>query len=64
MIVQNINEDSVDTLIDENYDRVKDRGYGWNYLIHTCIKEDNPKYFETIGKSYFNMKNDFEFNDA
>jgi hypothetical protein len=60
----NYNEDAVDTWIDDNYDRVKDKGYGWNYLIHTCIKEDNPKYYETISKSYFNMKKDFELNNA
>ena len=50
--------------IDENYDKVKEHGYGWNYLIHTCIKEDNPKYYETISKSYFNMKKEFELNNA
>jgi len=60
----NYNEDAVDNWIDENYDRVKEKGYGWNYLIHTCIKEDNPKYYETISKSYFNMKKEFELNNA
>jgi len=60
----NYNENDVDNWIDENYDRVKDKGYGWNYLIHTCIKEDNPKYYETISKSYFNMKKEFELNNA
>ena len=60
----NYNENDVDNWIDENYDRVKEKGYGWNYLIHTCIKEDNPKYYETISKSYFNMKKEFELNNA
>jgi hypothetical protein len=60
----NYNEDDVDKWIDDNYDKVKEKGYGWNYLIHTCIKEDNPKYYETISKSYFNMKKDFEQNNA
>jgi hypothetical protein len=60
----NYNEDAVDNWIDDNYDSVKDKGYGWNYLIHTCIKEDNQKYYETISKSYFNMKKEFELNNA
>jgi hypothetical protein len=54
------NEDEVDKWIDTNYDRVRDNGYGWNYLLHTCIKEDNPKYYETIGQSYYNMKKEWE----
>ena len=31
-------------------------GCGWKYLTFTCIKEDNPKYYETITKSYYNIK--------
>jgi phage/plasmid-associated DNA primase len=60
----NYNEDQVDDWIDKNFDKVKEAGYGWKYLIHTCIKEDNPKYYETISKSYYNMKKEFELNNA
>jgi len=56
----NYNEDEVDNWIDTNYDKVRDTGYGWNYLLHTCIKEDNPKYYETVGQSYYNMNKEWE----
>ena len=58
------NEDEVDKWIEEHFDKVREKGYGWNYLIHTCVKEDNPKYYETISKSYYNMKKEFELNNA
>jgi len=57
-------EDKVDDWLDKNYDKVRDTGFSWNYLLHTCIKEDNPKYYETITKSYYNMKREFEINNA
>jgi len=57
-------ENQVDEWIDKNFDKVNETGFGWNYLIHTCIKEDNPKYYETISKSYYNMKKEFELNNA
>jgi hypothetical protein len=61
---RNYNEDLVDDWIDQNFDKVKETGYGWIYLIHTCIKEDNPKYYDTISKTYYNMKKEFELNNA
>ena len=57
-------EDEVDKWIKEHFDIVKETGYGWKYLIHTCIKEDDPKYYDTISKSYNNMKQEFELNNA
>ena len=60
----NYNEDKVDEWLDKNFDKVKDTGYGWKYLIHTCIKEDDPKYYDTMSKSYYKMKQEFELNNA
>ncbi len=62
----NHNENQVDKWIDKNIDNVNETGYGWNYMIHrfyTCIKEDNPKYYEAMSKSYYTMKNEFEQNN-
>jgi hypothetical protein len=56
----NYNEDKVDDWIDKNYDKVRETGYGWTYLIHTCIKEDDKTFYETLQKSYPIMKKDFE----
>lgn len=56
----NYYEDKVDKFIDENWDKLRETGYAWNYLLHTCIKDDNPTYYETISKSYFNLKKEFE----
>lgn len=58
------NENDVDNWIDKNYDNVREKGYRWNYLFNTCIKEDNPKYYEIISKSYYNIKKEFEINNA
>ena len=60
----NYNENQVDEWIDKNFDKVNETGYGWNYMIHTCIKEDNPKYYEAMSKSYYTMKKEFEQNNA
>lgn len=60
----NYNEAMVDEWIDKNFDKVNETGYGWKYLIHTCIKEDNPQYYEAMSKSYYNMKKEFEQNNA
>ena len=53
-------EDKVDEWIEKHFDNVKEKGYGWTYLYHTCIKEDDPKYYENLTKSYYCMKKDFE----
>ena len=60
----NYNEEKVDVWIDKNYDKVKENGFGWNYLYNTCIKEDNPKYYENITQSYQHKKKEFELNNA
>lgn len=57
----NYSETKVDEWVDKNYDNVRETGYGWTYLIHTCIKEDNPKYYEdNISQSYYVMKKEWE----
>jgi hypothetical protein len=33
-------------------------------MIHTCIKEDNPKYYEAVSKSFYKMKKEFDQNNA
>lgn len=56
----NYEEDKVDEWIDKNFDKKKEIGYGWTYLVHTCIKEDDNEYYENITKSYYYMKKEFE----
>jgi len=58
------NEDTVDNWIDKNLDNIKEQSYGWTYLYHTCIKEDDLKYYENITKSYYLMKKEFEKTNA
>ena len=48
----NYDESKVDEWIDRNIDNKRDIGFGWVYLLHTCIKQDNPKYYENISQSY------------
>ena len=36
--------------LDRNYDNVRDKSYGRNYLIHTWIQEDNPKLWNYHGR--------------
>jgi hypothetical protein len=58
-------ENKVDNWIDKNFENAKQHGgYGWTYLLHTVIKEDNPEYYENLNKSYFAMKKEFEKNNA
>ena len=57
-------ENNVDKWIDEHIDLKRETGYGWVYLLNTCIKEDNPKYYETISQSYSFMKKEFENTNA
>ena len=57
-------ENTVDTWIDEHINVKREVGYGWVYLLNTCIKEDNPKYYETISQSYTFMKKEFENTNA
>lgn len=55
------NEDDVDKWIDINYDNTRPQGYGWNYLVHICLKQDDPDYYEKrVGKTYYIVKKEFE----
>ena len=55
------NEDEVDKWIESNLQNLRDKSYGWNYLKYTCLKEDDPEYFEkNIGKTYEYVKEQFE----
>jgi hypothetical protein len=60
----NYDEDKVDKWIDDNLNKCRDNGYGWKYLYETCIKNDAPDYYNNITKSYYNVKKDFEVNNA
>jgi hypothetical protein len=58
----NYDEDKVDDWIEKNIDKVKETGYGWNYLYQNCIKEDAPAFYEKLTQSYYNVKKEFENN--
>jgi hypothetical protein len=55
----NYDEDEVDKKFDNNIQN-REKKYGWTYLIHTCIKEDAPEYYEQFNKIYYNVKKNFE----
>jgi len=61
---RNYDEDDVDKWINSNIDKVElsDKGLGINYLINTCIKNDNPELWreEYEKPSYFTVKKRFE----
>ena len=58
-------EDNVDEFIDKNYECIREKSYGWGYLYQTCLKEDDPEYFESINcKTYATMKKEFEMTHA
>lgn len=61
--INNYNEDKVAEWIDVNYPIIKNKGYGWTYLLHTCIKQDAPNYYENLTQSYYIKKKDFEKNN-
>lgn len=56
------NENSVEKWINTNIDKIREEGYGFNYLIHTCVKEDNPDAWkdEYDKPSYSQVKKEFE----
>jgi hypothetical protein len=55
------NELMVDEWIKTDYENLKKEGYLWNYLLNTCIKEDNPEYYENnIIHTYQKQKQIFE----
>ena len=56
----NYNADKVDDWIEKKIDRIKETGYGWNYLYQTCIKEDAPDFYEKLTQSYYDLKRIFK----
>jgi hypothetical protein len=60
----NYDEDKVDEWIDKNLHNTKEKSYGWKYLYETCIKNDDPDYYNKLTKSYFNIKKEFEISNA
>lgn len=61
---QNYDEDKVDDWIEKNDNKKREKGYGWVYLLHTCVKEDDPRYYENISQSYKYLKKEFERNNC
>lgn len=55
----NYNEDEIDKWFDTNIQKGEKR-YGMTYLIHTCIKEDAPDFYEKFNRSYYMEKKKFE----
>lgn len=60
----NYDEDKVDKWIDDNLNNIRENSYGWKYLYETCIKNDAPDYYNKLTKSYYNVKKEFEINNA
>lgn len=62
--INSYEEDKVDDWIDNNYKKQMEREknqYGYSYLIHNCLKEDKPDYYdETYNKTYKKIKEEFE----
>lgn len=60
----NYDEGRVDEWFKNNYDSQMERTsnqYAYNYLIHTCLKEDNPEYYdEHFNRNYEHIKEIFE----
>jgi hypothetical protein len=60
------NENDVDKWIDDNYKKqmeMEKNQYGYYYLIHTCLKEDAPEYYDdTFNRTYERIKTEFEKN--
>ena len=59
---KNYEEEKVDEWLDKNFDNTNtEKGYGWGYLYNTCLKEDNPDYYEkNLKKSYKKVKEEWE----
>lgn len=73
MCPKKYDEKDIDDWFDDNYKKQMEREkcqYGYSYLIHTCLKEDKPEYYdETFNKTYKKIKEEFEkeiikINDA
>jgi hypothetical protein len=60
------NENEVDKWIDDNYKtqiELEKNQYGYYYLIHTCLKEDAPEYYDdNFNRTYERIKAEFEKN--
>jgi hypothetical protein len=46
LAINEYNKNEVNEWISKNHPIKRDSGYEFNYLIHTCLKEDNPKFYE------------------
>ena len=42
----NYNKSDVNSMFYKIKEKKREKGYEFNYLIHTCLKEDNPKFYE------------------
>jgi len=58
-------EDEVEKWLDKNFDKIRNNGYRWNYILN-CLKEDDPEYYAELFKiktlSYIEQKKEFEKN--
>ena len=56
---KNYNEGEVDDWITTHHDKIRESSYGWNYLCNTCIKEDNPAFYEfgfmRVGEYFYDV---------
>ena len=51
----------VDKWFNYNYDRITNKSYGYNYLVNTCLKEDDADFYDKAFKSHYKqVKADFE----
>jgi hypothetical protein len=62
--INKYNENDVDKWIDDNYKKqmeLEKNQYGYYYLIHTCLKEDAPEYYDdNFNRTYERIKAEFE----
>lgn len=62
--INKYNENDVHKWIDDNYKKqmeLEKNQYGYYYLIHTCLKEDAPEYYDdNFNRTYERIKAEFE----
>lgn len=62
--INKYNENDVHKWIDDNYNKqmeLEKNQYGYYYLIHTCLKEDAPEYYDdNFNRTYERIKAEFE----
>jgi len=61
--LEKYDEIEVDKWIKQNDKPNREKGYGWTFLIHKCIKEDDPEYYKNFSQCYNNMKKEFEIKN-